>query len=115
MTTSDLDLDIGSKTTGSESPEGCNDPRLVEATYTLDGMVIAVLGAGKIGEALIAGLLRGGHKPEELLFTARRADRALQLHGRMGRGPGSRLPRRVGLGALRLIVVTRGHEGRPRT
>ncbi|MDE8649534.1 MULTISPECIES: pyrroline-5-carboxylate reductase [Rhodococcus] len=79
MTTSDLDLDIGSKTTGSESPEGCNDPRLVEATYTLDGMVIAVLGAGKIGEALIAGLLRGGHKPEELLFTARRADRALQL------------------------------------
>ncbi len=59
-------------------------PRLVEAAYTLDGMVIAVLGAGKIGEALIAGLLRGGHKPEELLFTARRADRALQLTDKYG-------------------------------
>ncbi|WP_082900874.1 pyrroline-5-carboxylate reductase family protein [Rhodococcus sp. EPR-134] len=47
-------------------------------------MVIAVLGAGKIGEALIAGLLRGGHKPEELLFTARRADRALQLTDEYG-------------------------------
>ncbi|MCA1673248.1 MAG: NAD(P)-binding domain-containing protein, partial [Actinobacteria bacterium] len=30
---------------------------------------IAVLGAGKIGEALLAGLLAGGRAPSDLLFT----------------------------------------------
>ncbi|WP_251014949.1 NAD(P)-binding domain-containing protein [Rhodococcus qingshengii] len=42
-------------------------------------MVISVLGAGMIGEALMSGLLHGGHKPEDLLFTTRRADHAQQL------------------------------------
>ncbi|GAA0227948.1 pyrroline-5-carboxylate reductase [Saccharothrix mutabilis subsp. mutabilis] len=40
---------------------------------------IAVLGAGKIGEALLSGLLRGGRAPEELVFTEKHPDRAAAL------------------------------------
>ncbi len=45
---------------------------------------IAVLGAGKIGEALLAGLLAGGRPPSDLLFTERYADRAAELTARHG-------------------------------
>lgn len=41
--------------------------------------VIAILGAGKIGESLMSGLLHGGHSPEELLFTERHPERAAEL------------------------------------
>jgi len=44
--------------------------------------VIAVLGAGKIGEALLSGLLHGGHRPEDLLFTERHQPRAEELTAR---------------------------------
>lgn len=44
--------------------------------------VIAVLGAGKIGEALLSGLLSGGHKPDELLFTERHPERSAELSKR---------------------------------
>jgi pyrroline-5-carboxylate reductase len=40
---------------------------------------IAFLGTGKIGEALLSGLLRAGKKPEEVLVTARRPERAAEL------------------------------------
>lgn len=40
---------------------------------------IAVLGAGKIGEALMSGLLHSGYSPEALLFTERHAERATEL------------------------------------
>jgi pyrroline-5-carboxylate reductase len=45
---------------------------------------IAVLGAGKIGEALLGGMLRGGRRPAQLLATARRAERAEALRARLG-------------------------------
>jgi len=45
---------------------------------------IAVLGAGKIGEALLAGLLAAGRSPDELLFTERHPARAAELTGRHG-------------------------------
>jgi pyrroline-5-carboxylate reductase len=45
---------------------------------------IAVLGAGKIGEALLAGLLAAGSTPAELVFTERHAERAAELAGRLG-------------------------------
>lgn len=45
---------------------------------------IAVLGAGKIGEALLSGLLSGGRRPEDLLFTERYAERAVELTKRYG-------------------------------
>jgi pyrroline-5-carboxylate reductase len=45
---------------------------------------IAVLGAGRIGEALLGGLLGAGHTPDELLFTERHPDRAAELTARLG-------------------------------
>ena len=46
--------------------------------------VIAVLGAGKIGEALLSGLLHGGTSAEELVFTERYPERAAELTKRYG-------------------------------
>ena len=40
---------------------------------------IAVLGTGKIGEALLSGLLDAGRSPDDLLFTERYPDRAAEL------------------------------------
>jgi pyrroline-5-carboxylate reductase len=45
---------------------------------------IAVIGAGKIGEVLLSGLLRAGWPAERLLATARRAERAAELKERYG-------------------------------
>jgi pyrroline-5-carboxylate reductase len=45
---------------------------------------VAVLGAGKMGEALLSGLLRSGRSPSDLLFTERHEDRAKELSGRLG-------------------------------
>jgi pyrroline-5-carboxylate reductase len=45
---------------------------------------IAVLGAGKIGEALLAGLLAAGRSPADLVFTERHPERAAELTGRLG-------------------------------
>jgi pyrroline-5-carboxylate reductase len=46
--------------------------------------MIAVLGAGKMGEALISGLLRAGGSPAGVLAAARRSDRAAQLREAYG-------------------------------
>ena len=45
---------------------------------------IAVLGAGKIGEALLSGLLHGGRSKDDLLFTERHPERAAELTARYG-------------------------------
>ena len=46
---------------------------------------LAVLGAGKMGEALIGGLLASGwRKPDELIVSARRPERLEELHERHG-------------------------------
>src|SRR4249920_1746990 len=51
----------------------------------VDSRRIAILGAGRIGEALISGLLSSGwRKPEELAATARRAERVAELRERYG-------------------------------
>lgn len=46
--------------------------------------VVAVIGAGKIGEVLLSGLLRAGWPPDRLLATARRSERAAELSERYG-------------------------------
>jgi pyrroline-5-carboxylate reductase len=46
--------------------------------------IVAVLGAGKMGEALLSGLLRAGRAPSDLLFTERHDDRAKDLTARLG-------------------------------
>ncbi|HJD84460.1 pyrroline-5-carboxylate reductase [Kitasatospora aureofaciens] len=48
------------------------------------GQKIAFLGTGKIGEALLSGLLRAGKAPSDVLVTARRPERAAELTGRYG-------------------------------
>jgi pyrroline-5-carboxylate reductase len=46
--------------------------------------MIAILGTGKMGEALLSGLLRAGVKPGEIMATARREERAVSLRERHG-------------------------------
>ncbi|MEU0985691.1 pyrroline-5-carboxylate reductase [Streptomyces sp. NPDC005953] len=48
---------------------------------------VAVLGTGKIGEALLSGMIRAGWRPSDLLVTTRRSDRATELHTRYGVEP----------------------------
>jgi pyrroline-5-carboxylate reductase len=45
---------------------------------------IAVLGAGKIGESLLSGLLHAGRMPADLMFTERYPTRAAELTERYG-------------------------------
>ncbi len=45
---------------------------------------IAVVGAGKLGEALLSGMLRAGRSPDDLIVTARRVERAGELSERYG-------------------------------
>src|SRR5687768_11296419 len=45
---------------------------------------VAVVGAGKIGELMLSGLLRAGWPAGKLLATARRAERAEELSTRYG-------------------------------
>jgi pyrroline-5-carboxylate reductase len=45
---------------------------------------VAVLGTGKIGELVVAGLLRSGWPREKVLATARRPARAAELAERYG-------------------------------
>jgi pyrroline-5-carboxylate reductase len=47
---------------------------------------VAVIGAGKMGETLLSGLLRAGTPPARLLVTTRRAERAAELSDRYGVG-----------------------------
>ncbi|RCG30349.1 pyrroline-5-carboxylate reductase [Sphaerisporangium album] len=46
--------------------------------------MIAILGTGKMGEALLSGLLRAGVEPGEIIATARREERAAALRERHG-------------------------------
>jgi pyrroline-5-carboxylate reductase len=51
----------------------------------VDTRKIAILGAGRIGESLIAGLLSSGwREPSEVAATARRAERVAELRERYG-------------------------------
>ena len=46
--------------------------------------MIAILGAGKMGEALISGLLRAGRNPSDVIVVVRRSARADQLRDTYG-------------------------------
>jgi pyrroline-5-carboxylate reductase len=46
--------------------------------------MIAILGTGKMGEALLSGLLRAGHPPSQVLAVVRRPERAAELRERYG-------------------------------
>ncbi|MEO5651818.1 MAG: pyrroline-5-carboxylate reductase [Marmoricola sp.] len=42
-------------------------------------MAVAIIGAGVMGEALLSGLLRGGHDPADLMVGEKRPERAVEL------------------------------------
>src|SRR5262245_31138775 len=46
--------------------------------------MIAILGAGKMGEALLSGVLRAGRQPSELLVTVRRDAHGARLREKYG-------------------------------
>ena len=46
--------------------------------------MIAILGTGKMGEALLSGLLRAGRSPAEVAAVVRRAARADELRASYG-------------------------------
>ncbi|HEX6468629.1 MAG TPA: pyrroline-5-carboxylate reductase [Streptosporangiaceae bacterium] len=46
--------------------------------------MIAILGAGKMGEALLSGVLRAGRRPADLMVTVRRDERGALLGERYG-------------------------------
>lgn len=46
--------------------------------------VVAIIGAGVMGETLVSGLMRAGRRAEELLLTERRPERAAELRERYG-------------------------------
>src|SRR5271166_823912 len=46
--------------------------------------MIAILGTGKMGEALMSGLLRAGRPPSAVVAAVRREDRGAELHARYG-------------------------------
>ncbi|THV27220.1 pyrroline-5-carboxylate reductase [Glycomyces paridis] len=47
---------------------------------------VAVLGTGKMGQAIVSGLLRAGWSPESVIATARSAERAAELREAYGIG-----------------------------
>ena len=46
--------------------------------------MIAILGTGKMGEALLSGLLRAGRPPTAVVAAVRREERAAELRDRYG-------------------------------
>lgn len=66
---------------------------------------LAILGCGKIGEILAAGLIASAWRPpEQILVTARRAERARELRARYGLHAGTSNPEAVR--EARILVVT---------
>lgn len=59
-------------------------PASADVTRDRVAGVIAVLGAGKMGEALASGMLRAGTSPAQVIAAARRADRAAELRDTYG-------------------------------
>ncbi len=45
-------------------------------------MAVAIIGAGVMGEALLSGLLRGGHDPADLMVGEKRPERAVELRAK---------------------------------
>ena len=63
---------------------GCAPGRPFRRGTLIAMTTIAILGAGKIGEAMLAGLLAAGRSPDSLMFTERYPDRVAELTARYG-------------------------------
>ncbi|MFH8797124.1 pyrroline-5-carboxylate reductase [Streptomyces sp. NPDC017941] len=65
------------------TPSTPSDPQ-TPGRPTRPSQKVAVLGTGKIGEALLSGMIRSGWAPADLFVTARRQERADELSTRYG-------------------------------
>jgi pyrroline-5-carboxylate reductase len=73
---------------------------------TLDARRVAILGAGKIGESLLSGLLSAGWRsPDEVVVTGRRSERLEELAERYGVHTTLSNPEAVAGTALVVIAV----------
>jgi pyrroline-5-carboxylate reductase len=71
----------------------------------VNGRKIAILGAGRIGESLIAGLLSSGWRTgQEIAATARRAERVAELRERFG--VDATLSNRDAVAGAELVVIS---------
>ncbi len=67
---------------------------------------IAILGAGKIGEALVAGLVSSGwRQPDQIVVTARRPERVEELTAATASSARSRTPEAVEGAEIVVIAV----------
>ena len=72
----------------------------------IDERKIAILGAGRIGEALLSGLISSGwREPEEIAATSRRPERADELRERFGVAATTSNPEAVSDAAVVVISV----------
>src|SRR5205823_13128529 len=63
------------------------DEQGTERSAAGGGRLVAFLGGGRMGEALVSGLIRsGGRRADEIRVTARRQERADELSERLGVG-----------------------------
>lgn len=67
-------------------------------------MTTAIFGAGVMGEALLAGLLRGRWQPADLLITEKRPERARELEARHGVRVVGNLEAAAGATTLAVVV-----------
>ncbi len=72
----------------------------------MDGRTVAFLGGGRMGEALVSGLIRsGGRSAEEIVVTARREERARELVERYGVAATVSNPDAVGRAEVLVLMV----------
>src|SRR6202044_3777201 len=68
---------------GAAAGRAAGEPGVLPA-FAMVGVMIAILGAGKMGEALLSGLLRAGRPPSDVAVVVRRADRGEELYEAYG-------------------------------
>jgi pyrroline-5-carboxylate reductase len=76
----------------------------------VDDRAVAVLGGGRMGEALVSGLIRsGGRGADEIVVTARREERARELQERHGVSATTSNPEAVA-GAKTLVLMVKPQD-----
>ncbi len=72
----------------------------------MDGRTVAFLGGGRMGEALVSGLIRaGGRSPDEIVVTTRREERARELVERYAVSATTSNPEAVGRAEVLVLMV----------
>jgi len=82
------------------------DEQGTERSAAGGGRLVAFLGGGRMGEALVSGLIRsGGRRADEIRVTARRQERADELSERLGVGTTLSNPDAVGWAETLVLTV----------